>query len=491
MKAKYLKGTLSILLTVVISLIIAVPVHAVPPLPSSFFGSVTRTDTGGPAPVGLSVIAMVGGQSAGETATFSFAGETVYRLDVFGDDPDTAAKEGGVSGEEIVLIIDGQSAGSGTWQSGTNTRLDLTWSPPDGGVDGGGGSAGGGESGGGGLQVDLSGLSGSLQVDGQGITINGTQLTIQDGNLTLNIPANTRILDSNNLRLRSLTAEPAASPPEPPPFHVIVLAYDMGPEGATFDPPITLTLSYDPAELPEGMTEDNLVIAYWDGSQWEFLQTTVNAGDNSVSAEVSHFSTFALMAQISPLLSITLPREGATLEPGDITLTVAVTYFNLMAPGGDPVSGEGHIHYYLDVDIPTTPGQPAVTEPGTYKASPDTSVTWESMAPGEHTLGVQLVNNNHTPLDPPVTVAVMVTVESLAAPVPGSAPVPAPAPPPAPAPAPPPAPAPIPAPAPFPAPSPEASPEGTNWGLIGGLIGAAVVIATVAILWRKRRTTQG
>ncbi len=404
MKAKYLKGTLSILLTVVISMIIAVPVSAVPPLPSSFFGSVTRTDTGGPAPVGLSVIAMVDGQSAGETATFSFAGETVYRLDAFGDDPDTAAKEGGVSGEEIVLIVDGQSAGSGTWQSGTNTRLDFTWSPPDG---------GGGESGGGGLQVNLSDLSGSLQVDSQGYTISSVELNSSDGRLSFSIASNTRMLDSRGIRLRSITmAEPAASPPEPPPFNAIVLAYDLGPEGATFDPPITLTLSYDPAELPEGAVENNLAIAYWDGSQWEFLETTVNAGENSVSAEVSHFSTFALLAQIPPLLSITSPREGATLEPGNITLTIAVNYFNLMAPGGDPVSGEGHIHYYLDVDIPTTPGQPAVTEPGTYKATPDTSVTWENVALGEHTFGVQLVNNNHTPLDPPVTAAVMVTVKS-------------------------------------------------------------------------------
>ncbi len=39
-------------------------------------------------------------------------------------------------------------------------------------------------------------------------------------------------------------------------------------------------------------------------------------------------------------------------------------------------------------------------------------MVWENMAPGEHTFGVQLVNNNHTPLDPPVTAAVMVTVES-------------------------------------------------------------------------------
>ncbi len=113
------------------------------------------------------------------------------------------------------------------------------------------------------------------------------------------------------------------------------------------------------------------------------------------------------------VMLISSPEEGDTVQPGNIEVSVNV--FNFMMAdklGETPVAGEGHIHYYLDVDIPTTPGQPAVTEPGTYKAAPDTSVTWENVAPGKHTLGVQLVNNNHTPLDPPVTATVMVTVES-------------------------------------------------------------------------------
>ncbi len=382
MKAKYIRGTASILLAVIVSLMIAVPVRAVPSLPSSFFGSVTRADTGEPAPVGLSVIAMVGGQPAGETATFSFADETVYRLDVFGDDPDTAAKEGGVAGEEIILMVDGQPAGSGTWQSGTNTRLDSIWNPlpPSGDASGGDGGSG--------IAVSLSGLGGSLRMDSQGFTISFVELNSSDGRLSFSIASNTRMLNSNGTRLRSITvAESTASPPEPPPLNTIVLAHDVGPEGATFDPPITLTMSYDPTELPAGADENNLVIGYWDGSQWEILETTVNTGENTVSAEVSHFSTFALLAQL---------------------------------PAPAPV--------------------PAPTP---------------------------------APIPAPI-------------PAPAPTPPPAPAPVPAPTPAPVPAPVPSPAPAPIPAPAPEAPPEGANWWLIWGLIGAAVVIAIVAIIWRKR-----
>jgi len=33
--------------------------------------------------------------------------------------------------------------------------------------------------------------------------------------------------------------------------------YDLGPDGATFDPPITLMIMYDPDEIPEGYNEED------------------------------------------------------------------------------------------------------------------------------------------------------------------------------------------------------------------------------------------
>ncbi len=73
-------------------------------------------------------------------------------------------------------------------------------------------------------------------------------------------------------------------------------------------------------------------------------------------------------------------------------------------------AGEGHIHYYMDVDPPTTPGQPAVTTEDTYAATADIYHTWADVSPGLHTFGVQLVNNDHTPLNDPVAAEVTVTL---------------------------------------------------------------------------------
>lgn len=113
-------------------------------------------------------------------------------------------------------------------------------------------------------------------------------------------------------------------------------------------------------------------------------------------------------------VSITEPAEGSTVEAGGVNVTAEPEGFEVVNKLGQaPVDGEGHIHYYIDVEeIPTTPGQPAVTtDASSYHAAATTTHTWPNVEAGEHTLAVQLVNNDHTPLEPPVTAEVTVTVE--------------------------------------------------------------------------------
>jgi len=112
-----------------------------------------------------------------------------------------------------------------------------------------------------------------------------------------------------------------------------------------------------------------------------------------------------------PTVTINSPPDGAELSADDVTVSISISDFNIVQKlGASPVSGEGHIHYYRDAEPPTTPGQPAVTEQGTYAATTETSHTWENMEPGTHTFSVQLVNNNHTPLEPPIIDKVIITV---------------------------------------------------------------------------------
>ncbi len=105
----------------------------------------------------------------------------------------------------------------------------------------------------------------------------------------------------------------------------------------------------------------------------------------------------------APAVKIALPLNRATLPPGNITVAVQVNNFTLVNKIGQAnAAGEGHILYYVDVVPPTDAGKPATTATGTYAAAADTSYTWNNVAAGTHTFWVQLVNNDNTPLAPPV-----------------------------------------------------------------------------------------
>ena len=113
----------------------------------------------------------------------------------------------------------------------------------------------------------------------------------------------------------------------------------------------------------------------------------------------------------APSITITSPTGNIVPQIGNVTVSVQVSNFTLVDKLGEAnVAGEGHIHYFLDVDAPTTPGEPAVTAAGTYAATAATSYTWHNVGGGPHKFSVELVNNDHTPLAPPVVASVSVTV---------------------------------------------------------------------------------
>jgi hypothetical protein len=113
-------------------------------------------------------------------------------------------------------------------------------------------------------------------------------------------------------------------------------------------------------------------------------------------------------------VTITRPEQGSTVEAGNVTVSVDVKKFKVVDKLGQaPEDGEGHVHFYMDIgEIPTVAGEPATTKEGTYHAQATTEFTWEDLEPGEHTFAVQLVNNDHTPLKPPVIAQVTVEVKA-------------------------------------------------------------------------------
>jgi hypothetical protein len=116
----------SLILTIGLLLANVSTAFAMPPLPSSFYGTVKVN--GANAPVGAIVSARINAVEYAHTTVGLYLGGTVYGLVVPGDDSSTAGViEGGKTGNTVVFYIDGVLADqTGTWNSGSNVSLNLT-----------------------------------------------------------------------------------------------------------------------------------------------------------------------------------------------------------------------------------------------------------------------------------------------------------------------------------------------------------------------------
>ena len=143
-----------------------------------------------------------------------------------------------------------------------------------------------------------------IKVNRQGVIQSAAQLKTTDGTIIFDIANGTKLLTSDNSTLSYLTAGILDSPPAPISGDSIIAAYTFGPDGAKFDPALTLTISYDPFKLPENITEEGLYIAYYDGTQMQSSNSTVDTEGRIVRAKISHLSSYVLMGK-APLPSPT------------------------------------------------------------------------------------------------------------------------------------------------------------------------------------------
>lgn len=109
-------------------------------------------------------------------------------------------------------------------------------------------------------------------------------------------------------------------------------------------------------------------------------------------------STGAALAQSSqdttPQLKIITPSDGQTIYGDKIPVLFGVDNFQLTDFQKNPTAapGQGHIHLWLDDTNQT---------PETAVKVIDDNYTYSNVTYGDHTLHAELVNNDHTPLNPP------------------------------------------------------------------------------------------
>ena len=101
-------------------------VLAFPPLPSSFYGVVKMNGVN--VANGTVISARINGVQYAQATVFEYNGDTIYALDVSGDDSSTpGVTEGGVENDTVVFYIGTWEAyQTASWHSGTNIHRDLS-----------------------------------------------------------------------------------------------------------------------------------------------------------------------------------------------------------------------------------------------------------------------------------------------------------------------------------------------------------------------------
>lgn len=209
------------------------------------------------------------------------------------------------------------------------------------------------------VEASLFGTEASFSINSSGEILETIEATSEDGTLTLTIPEGTIALDKDDNPLTSLEAEIDTNhPPPPEDASIIGLAYNFGPDGATFEPTITLTRSYDPSDIPEGVAEGDLVLAWYDEAtdKWVELDSVVDTSNNTITASIEHFTTFAIIGMVTPTpesepepeVSVAVFRiSELAISPNEVDIGQTVTIRALVTNTGNI---EGTYQVTLEID---------------------------------------------------------------------------------------------------------------------------------------------
>ncbi len=213
------------------------------------------------------------------------------------------------------------------------------------------------------------------------------EFTSQDGLLNLLITEGTTALDAEDEPLTSVEFTADENPPSPGEASIIGQAYNLEPDGARFDPPVTLTWRYTAADIPEGVAEENLVIAYYDenADEWVALDSVVDPIEDIIRASVRHLTTFAILA---PAATSSLPSEATftttnlSISPAEVNPGSEVTISAL-------ITNQGQVEGSQDVTLKIN-GTIAETQNVTLGPAAFTIVTFEVIKNEAGTYSVDL-----------------------------------------------------------------------------------------------------
>ena len=145
----------------------------------------------------------------------------------------------------------------------------------------------------------------------------GGQVSLADGSVALTFPAGA-LAGPTSISVTTVSSPPPGTSEWSP-------VVELGPDGTTFDQPVTLAIEYQPELLPQGVPGGALMLVTWDGNGWaEVPGSTINAIDNIVSAPIGHFSTYTLSIRPNTVSGASAPT---TLAIGQQTVVSGTLWY--------------------------------------------------------------------------------------------------------------------------------------------------------------------
>ena len=147
-------------------------------------------------------------------------------------------------------------------------------------------------------------LSASPAPAATGALTQDVQVVSEDGLAVLSLARGTKVMDAQGQPLASITVTFADTLAASETFARVGDAYKFGPEGATLDPPASLTINYDPhASFPFTFVLDveigQVYLTYWGKKEPIRPALAVVDGETgSISAKIDHLGTMVLFCDV-------------------------------------------------------------------------------------------------------------------------------------------------------------------------------------------------
>jgi len=143
-----------------------------------------------------------------------------------------------------------------------------------------------------------------------------------DGSVHVHIPSGTEVLGPTGAPIDDFTVTPVDPLPDPPEGGHVLAAFDIDPDGMTFNPGIEITITFDPSEVAAG---EEVVIGVLNEvtGEWEYATGIVNA-NGTATFTITHTTIYGVLAVPEGTVPTPAPAQAGEDEGIDWWVWVVV-----------------------------------------------------------------------------------------------------------------------------------------------------------------------